>query len=243
MGEIPGIDSKLLWELLRQKGVERFHHANTVQTSLTFIREGALLSRAYSELRGLAQTDQYTDESDKKWGVWDTVFLDGTDLHKKFLYRNLYGPVLFYIHLDILLDPRFPSIRVTRNNPAYWTSKARDVYDTIEEIDRDYLTGDKLKDGRIMFLFDRPEKQITLYPYCERILVDDPRVNLIFLDGSEKLIVTLVKERIENTLKEVHLDHIQVDIRHSDKDRCNCFHQYRNIYQYSRELFNKLFKK
>ncbi|MBK9485679.1 MAG: hypothetical protein IPO01_10855 [Chitinophagaceae bacterium] len=61
--------------------------------ALTFIKQGALLSRGYVETNKLAQTAQTSDALDKEFDVWDTVFLDGTDLHKKFGSRNKYGPI------------------------------------------------------------------------------------------------------------------------------------------------------
>jgi hypothetical protein len=68
---------------------------------LTFIEAKALLSRHYVEVNGLLQTPQYTDEKDKSLGIWDSVFLDGYDLHLPFGV-NYYGPVLFVMKLDLL---------------------------------------------------------------------------------------------------------------------------------------------
>lgn len=68
------LDSKLLFSLLSAKGVKFLHHANTVKTSLTFIKAKSLLSRAYVEKNSLDQTEQYTDTKDKKFDIWDSVF-------------------------------------------------------------------------------------------------------------------------------------------------------------------------
>src|SRR5688572_13876350 len=94
MSDKTHIEAKQLFELLKEKGVEFLHHANTVKTSLSFIEKKALLSRSYIETNELVQTPQYTDDKDKKLNIWDSIFLDGWDLHKPFGI-NFYGPVLF----------------------------------------------------------------------------------------------------------------------------------------------------
>jgi hypothetical protein len=44
------IDSKMLYEVLRRKGVEQFHHTNTVRISLTFIQGGACCKTIFTFL-------------------------------------------------------------------------------------------------------------------------------------------------------------------------------------------------
>jgi hypothetical protein len=101
-----------VYDVLVEKGVTNFYHANSVRTSLTFIKERALVSRAYVEGGKLDQTDQYTDTKDKDLGIWDAVFLDVQDLHKHFGI-NHYGPVLFELDLKVLLDPDFNTVQIT----------------------------------------------------------------------------------------------------------------------------------
>lgn len=237
------IDSHLLYDTLKRKGIQNFHHANTVNTSLTFISEGALLSRGYVETKGLTQTEQYTDTKDKVLGIWDSVFLDGIDLHRKFARPNKYGPILFYINLDILLTRDFPEVSVTRSNPAKWSSTINNFYESIEDIDRDYLTGDKFKDGQIMFLFDTPEMKISLKKYCSKIVIDDPKMEIIYPNQTQKSICEMVKISTQNALLNAGLKTIKVEIRHTDDEPCNCYHQYKRLYEFDKEKFDKLFKK
>ncbi|WP_332733848.1 hypothetical protein [Flavihumibacter sp.] len=237
------IDSKELFRLLTGKGVSTFHHANTAKTALTFISEGALLSRAYVENNGLFQTEQYTDEKDKKLDIWDAVFVDGLDLHEKFSRRNKYGPVLFHMDLKMLLSEDFPFVRVTKNNPANWSLIETNFYSSIEDIDKDYLTGNDYRDGGIMFLFDKPEKKLALNTYCTKIIVDDPRITLVCKDQSQRPISELVKATMENTLKENGLHNIPVQIRHPDLSHCSCYLHYKMMYNNNKEAFDKLFSK
>jgi hypothetical protein len=237
------IESKLVYELLKRKGVNFFYHANTVKTALTFIQEKALLSRQYIETKNLIQTDQYTDDKDKKLGIWDAVFLDGTDLHKKLARPNYYGPILFQMNLNILLNPLFKTVRVTKSNPEAWKSADDNFYENIEDLDAEYLVGNKISDVRIMFLFDSVSKSIELDLFCEKIVIDDPRVNLVYPNGDIKAISNLVKLTIENELKSSNLLKIPVEIRHMDNKACGCYFQYKNMYSSNIDKFNKLFQK
>lgn len=242
-GQAPYIDSKLLYEVLKAKNVANFHHANTVKTSLSFIANDALLSRGYVEQYDLIQTPQYTDDKDKKLGIWDSVFLDGLDLHKKYATRNRYGPVLFHIALDILLQAEFSKVRVTKSNPESWQSVDGNFYDNIEDIEKNYLTGDKLRDGRIMFLFDSPEKGISISKYCQKIVVDDPRIYFEYPDSGKKTIAEMVKGTIETALSEASVKDKPVEIRHPLLEGCNCYFQYKKMYEHSKEAFDLLFSK
>jgi hypothetical protein len=237
------INASHLYEVLREKGVNNFFHANTVKTAITYIKKGALLSREYVEMNGLFQTPQYTDEKDKRIGIWNSVFLDGTDLHKKFVTRNLYGPISFHISLDILLNKKFSEVRVTKNNPSGWLPTKPNFYETVEDIKNDYLAGNKFRDGGIMFLLDNPEEAISLNAYCTKILIDDPKIVFEFNDGSNKSISEMVKLTIDETLKEANLLSVETEIRHLDKRPCNCYFQYKTMFSKHRTSFDKLFAK
>lgn len=240
---IPRLNSKEIYAILKKKGVHNFFHANTVKTSLSFIGEEALLSRDYIETNELIQTQQYTDQKDKCLGIWNSIFLDGTDLHEKFARINKYGPILFYIDLDILLSEDFPNVSITKSNPDSWNTSVDKYYETVSEFDRNYLEGDKLKDGRTMFLFNNPQKKINLKKYCQKILIDDPKINLIYPDKTEKLISEMVKETITIAFKENNLSNIAVENRHLDRKPCVCYFQYKSMYDFNKMDFDRLFRK
>ena len=56
------LSAKSLYSILKEKKVDFLYHANTVLTSLTFIRERALLSRGYVAENNFEQTDQKSDK-------------------------------------------------------------------------------------------------------------------------------------------------------------------------------------
>lgn len=77
---------------LAQHGVTHLHHANTVATSCTFLRSSRLASRGWVDYYRLPQTPQLSDDLDKQFGIWNDVFMDGVDIHRRGRTRNFYGP-------------------------------------------------------------------------------------------------------------------------------------------------------
>src|SRR5438874_2367079 len=106
-----------VYAVLHAKNMNRLYHANSVTTSCSFLRRGGLLSRGYADDRGLPQTSQYTDNVDKRFGVWYDVFLDTDDYHRRISGRNMYGPVLFVMDSRALTQlPAGSDAFVTRSN-------------------------------------------------------------------------------------------------------------------------------
>lgn len=154
------LSSKGLYQILKEKNVEYLYHANTVLTAKTFIQQRCLLSRHQVETDNLLQSPQKSDPEDKKYNVWDAIFLDGADLHVKYSQPNFYGPVLFKIKLDMLISPSFEKVYVTKSNPMCWrddTKMEDKYYSSLDQVKADYLTGSKL-DSQIMFTFRAPIK-------------------------------------------------------------------------------------
>ncbi|MDO9069030.1 MAG: hypothetical protein Q7W05_11315, partial [Deltaproteobacteria bacterium] len=85
-------------------GINYLHHANSVKTSNSIIRLGALASRGAVEKNELPQSWQYSDAADKKYGIWNDVFLDAPDFHRRISNPNQYGPVTFELGIDVLLS-------------------------------------------------------------------------------------------------------------------------------------------
>src|ERR1700681_807811 len=107
-----------LHSILKKAGATHLHHANSVITSCTFLQQGGLLSRGSIEDRGFKQSQQPSDELDKKYDLWRRIFLPHIDIHDRVGQEkgpNAYGPVLFALELDVLLQlPAGAEIRVTR---------------------------------------------------------------------------------------------------------------------------------
>lgn len=96
------LPAKTVWDALSATGVEKLYHANSVVTSCQFIKQKALLARGAVERLKLSQTDQYSDDEDKRYSLWFDVFTDSVDIHSRASRLNKYGPVLFVLDLEKL---------------------------------------------------------------------------------------------------------------------------------------------
>lgn len=100
-------------------------HANTPETSLSFLSAGALHSRRRVLELKLPQTPQYTDENDEKFGILDSVFVDLCDLHRSFKTPNEYGPVSFRLNVErllVFLENTSAQLSITKAPPHKWTN-------------------------------------------------------------------------------------------------------------------------
>jgi hypothetical protein len=160
-----------VYSVLNNKGVHFLHHANTVTTSCTFLRQKGLVSRSYAEIKGLPQTPQYSDATDKLYGIWNDIFTDGVDIHERARLRNQYGPVLFVLPIKILLSlPLKTEVMVMKKNPVNWVvgePENERYFTDANELQQGYLYGDfgkhivlRMPDG--ILPFERPPVRIVL---------------------------------------------------------------------------------
>jgi hypothetical protein len=168
------LDADRVLDHLKSHGVEQLYHANTVRTSCTFLREGALLSRGTLDERGLDQTDQYTDKDDIKYGLWYDIFLDTIDIHEELNRRNQYGPVLFVFDVGILSEEWLQPVWVTKENPANWNSSKSysDRYYHSNELNKYDPVGSGCFGNHIVLR--SVGGVLRLKPHLNRIILDDP---------------------------------------------------------------------
>jgi hypothetical protein len=160
--------------VLRERGIERLYHANSVSTSCTFLRQGGLVSRGTAEANRWPQTPQYTDDVDRRYGIWFDVFVDSDDYHRRISNRNQYGPVSFALDTQFLQElPAGSEVHVTRANPTKWAPNQ--AYG-----DRYYADQAELRANLVKGTFDQ---MITLripagiLPFGQRlseVLLDNP---------------------------------------------------------------------
>lgn len=106
--------------VLKEAGVTHLYHANSVLTSLSFLRSSSLLSRGTMERRNFPQTSQRSDPTDKRFGIWFDLFFDSDDNHFRASRANPYGPVLFVFKIDALSRMQTGPLWVSKLNPMYW---------------------------------------------------------------------------------------------------------------------------
>ncbi|MCX2584284.1 hypothetical protein [Pedobacter sp. MR22-3] len=218
-------DGEEVYKILKDKGVAYLYHANTLSTSQTFIEEGALLSRNYVEKNKLLQTEQDSDDKDKKYGIWDDVFLDGVDNHVAHSRDNIYGPVLFLLKPEILLELGEHPLLVTQFNPQHWheipTWKRRYIYN-LNHLEQNYKTFQNIS-SRMMFTIRGTDKHINLRKYLTEIIVDPSEFTVRGIPMGEFL-----QQQIRKSLDDNGLSSIAVTIREHtiQKTNCSCFHEY-----------------
>ena len=170
------LDNKELYDLLTEKGIHYLHHANTVSTSITFITQEGLMSRGGIESKGLFQSAQSSDDADKRFNVWNDIFLDSVDLHGYYPRQNFYGPILFKFPVELLLLKDY-NVWITKDNPIYWTTAMTDS--------EKYFTS--VKELREKWdLHQRQKKMITirnvlepiLFEHLTEIIIDNPNVRI-----------------------------------------------------------------
>lgn len=240
------LSPKEIYQMLKNKGVEYLHHANTLATSITFIENRALLSRHYVEINNLYQTPQDSDDDDKKYNVWDSIFLDGEDLHQRYNQANIYGPILFKLKLEMLNSPIIQGIYVTKNNPWYWKAYTRPeekFYKSIEDVNRDYLTGKKI-DARIMFTIRSPDTEIKLNKFLHSIEIDFPHLLIKVKDIGDMSVGDYAINAIQESLNINGLGHIPISKRHEGEFRfCKCTLNYNFLQSFRKKEFRKKFAK
>lgn len=170
------IDNIELYEFLQEKSITHFFHANTLTTALTFIENNGLMSRGLVEKFGLKQTIQSSDDDDKKFNVWDDIFVDTVDLHGHFPRQNLYGPILFKFNIEFLLEDTL-DIWITKNNPIYWNSTLTTEDKYFQDINDIRMNWDIYDRQRKMFTIRKANTPI-LFNNLEKITVDNPNVKL-----------------------------------------------------------------
>ena len=111
--------NKTIREILLKKGVSKLYHTNTVETSLSFLKNGGLLSRGLCEDLKCPQTGQYTDSLDKEYDIYYDIFFDSVEI-QRITGVSYYGPVLFVYNINVLDDIEEGHIRITKMNPDKW---------------------------------------------------------------------------------------------------------------------------
>jgi hypothetical protein len=155
------------------------YHANSVLTSSQFIRSKSLLSRGNTERLNLKQTDQNSDEIDKRYSVWFDVFVDSVDIHARASRANHYGPVLFVLDLGLIKRTN-GRIWVTKLNPTKWTGT--------QPSERWFQSKADLRENFVLGNFDH----MIVFRHCggalpfgnslQEIVIDDPRLEVEGLD-------------------------------------------------------------
>lgn len=191
--------------VLMKNGVYRLYHSNTVETSLSFLKTGGMLSRGLCEDIKLPQTPQYTDVLDKKNNIYYDIFFDSVEI-QKITGLSYYGPVLFVYKIEVLDTVAEGKIRITKLNPKNWISTMPDIdkyFIGFNDLNKDYNPHDF---GQHITLTN--QRQPLSFDYLEKIVLIDPK-------RDDNSIFEKAKSVIEQTLESCRM-HIPFEIRSYD---------------------------
>jgi hypothetical protein len=209
--------------VLNAIGATHLHHANSVTTSCTFLEQGGLASRGFVECHGLSQTPQYSDGDDKKYGIWDRIFLDYVDIH----YRggrvkgpNQYGPALFVLDLGFLAGlPAGFEVLVTKKNPVNWRDNEPDSERWFEGVG-ELAAGIKFGEFGKMLVIKTPSGRLEFPKGEAEIFLDDPKRQVSSGEGG----YAYAEKRLRAAAA---VGKIKVSIKvHGCRSDCSCVERY-----------------
>jgi|SRR5882672_2565334 len=218
-------------KVIKRKGVGALHHANTVQTACAFLAKGRLMARGVVEEKGLPQTPQQSDVLDKKYGLWNDIFLDGIDIHERARGRCFYGPVLFVFDLEVFAQDWLASLWITRTNPQNWTDTqavADRYFGSIQELQLGYRKGS----FDFSLVLRHVGGVLRLKPYLTKVVVDNPHYG-----ASEVQFYSQAIGALKASARLGQLGNLPIEPRVCVRN-CKCKDQYREM---SRKVLNHLF--
>ena len=168
------ISAEEISTVLCAKKIDQLYHANTVLTTLSFLRTGGILSRGAIEQRKLPQTPQTTDRLDKQLGIWNDVFFDSADIHQRASELNKYGPITLVFDKNLVLLNGL-DIKITKDNPIRWIagmSDAEKYFCSTEELAADYSKGAFHQHLTLHNMLE----PVPFVPYLRQIIIDNPRL-------------------------------------------------------------------
>lgn len=204
-------------EILTSKCVNRLYHSNTVETAISFLRAGGLLSRGLCEHLGYPQTPQNSDQLDREFDIYYDLFFDSVDIHERAHNANYYGPVLFEYNISVLDSIPEGCIRITKSNPINWNANITEdekYFTNEDELGYSFIKGDF---GQHITI--KGQDTSLPFTYLNRILITDPRNN--YKDYYVNAINT-INRYISNNGLAVVLE------KRNCPDYCKCFDFYSN---------------
>ncbi|SHM43052.1 hypothetical protein [Flavobacterium chilense] len=238
------LNKEELYEILNAKGIKNLYHANTIATSITFLKQKSLLSRKYVEDNGLIQTTQYSDAKDKRFNILDDIFLDAMDIHSEFKRPNKYGPFLFSFSTELIKSDFVKTIRITKMNPVHWKSTQSEkdwYYSDLNEFNNNYKKGNKSKDVGSMIILKDLHGRFPLRPFLNYLILDNP--NLLVNYKKEKTYLTnILTEEILKVISENEFQDIPRELRHQHNAlNCSCWFKYNYFHLRDFDVLKRLF--
>ncbi|MDT4956141.1 MAG: hypothetical protein QOJ02_4279 [Acidobacteriota bacterium] len=224
------LHAESVYEILKEKGVETLHHANSVITSCQFLRSGSLISRGTIQRNEMYQTPQKSDGLDIEYGIWFDIFTDSVDIHARASQVNYYGPVLFVLDSRIIKDTYTGKVWVTKLNPTKWGGHPYEKrwFTSEEDLERKFVYGRFDQ----MIVFRHCGGELSFKDYLEEIILDDPQ-----LEESEPHIdyYSMAYGALRLAMTEGGID---VEVRKRECEKyCRCVKRYQSKPKWATQMF------
>lgn len=198
-----------------------FYHANSVSTSIEFIKNKKIFSRDFGESSGFKQTEQNSDGVDRDFDIYNDIFFDNSDIAQ--IITSAYGPITFVLKATAILDSDI-EVRITKKNPVYWKDN-EEYFKGLEEI------AEKIKQPE-NYNFSYNHGYHTTLKNCPTITLTPENLEKIYIENDnniknldkllEKGLVPSsdhIKNKFEEVLAEVDLTEVPVIIRNVNKKK------------------------
>lgn len=198
-----------------------FYHANSVSTSIEFIKNKKIFSRDFGENSGFKQSEQSSDEVDRDFDIYNDIFFDNSDIAQRI--TSAYGPITFVLKPTTILDHDI-EVKITKKNPVYWKENA-EYFEGLGEL------AEKIKEPE-NYKFSYNHGYHTTLKNCPKITLTSENLEKIYIENDkniknldkllEKGIVPSsehLKNKFEELLTTIGLSEIPVIIRDIDEEK------------------------
>ena len=206
---------------IKVSSCDGLYHANSVSTSISFIKNKMFYSRQYGEEHFQTnQTGQVSDDSDKSDGIYNDLFFDNCDIRAFSNKHSAYGPISFVMDEKILLDSDI-SVRITKENPGnagttnpFGEKPYTERYFTsIEELN-EHKWEDSPTNEKFKISFRTQFGHHTTFWNKSTLKLTPENLKYILLERNPDENTTLqVKKRLEEELAAVGLQNVPVILR------------------------------
>lgn len=192
-----------------------FYHANSVSTSIEFVKNKKIFSRDFGESNGFKQSEQKSDGVDRDFDIYNDIFFDNSDIAQRI--TSAYGPITFVLKADEILDSEV-EVKITKSNPVSW-EEGEDYFEGLEELAKEIKHPKNYK-------FSYNHGYHTTLKKCPTISLTPENLEKIYIENDkniknlDKLLgkglvpsSDFIKNKFEEILSSVGLSEIPVIIR------------------------------
>lgn len=213
---------KRIYEILKDKGVSSIVHANSVRTSCEFLRNRCLMSLETIGKLNAHTTTAKADQSNNNYSIWNDIFADTVDIHRRANHAHADGPVLLELDIEIIRNTYTGKVWITKTNPAKWDANltherrwfvsANDLEDNFSHDSFDH-----------MIVFRHCAGKLPIQGHLKRIVLDDPRLQT---DRDQIDYFSMAFGALQLAMREGGFD-VPIEKR-SCNSNCSCLDSYKN---------------